>query len=861
MVQPKISRELALETLWRKAHLVFLLDKNQKALYEMFHNSSSKLQTWLLARRCLAEGSLIKTPKGLVKIEDLKIGDEVFGYNKDGSISICKVKETFNNGEKEVWDLTNGGRVLETSTKDHVWLTANEYDGKYVQRQVKDIKKYNKIVREWVPHSELIGISEPHAYAIGALLGDGCSKQGVNKIYISSEDNVIPNKVASILGCKTYNNSDINYTWCLSNEDWKPVGYASHGSTIVYCNYYEQWCKNRYAHEKIVDLDIIKSWDVNSQLEFLAGIIDTDGSFFTNENCLIYSIEMQAYPVIEACQYIIHNLFQYSPKIRIYDREKFVNGPTYALSIKNNLICKRMLRALNKHQVVKRKCWKPDHEMFLENNGNAAYVGIKTSNPRLMNTYDIHIDNDTNLYLTANGLVTHNSGKSYTLCTLAIEYCLKHPNSVVKYVAPTKDQVENIILPIIQNDILEKGGCPQDLKPEYIKSKKQFVFSNGSMIQIAGSEGGNIDSLRGGFAHICILDEAQDISKLRYAVSSVLAPTTLTTNGKILISGTPPQDTDHEFIDYIEECEVKGTLIRRTIYDNPRLTPKQIQDQIDLIGGEHKEEFQREFLCKIIKSKTRSVIPEATDELLASITKEWIIPDFYNSYTGMDVGGKDWTVVLFGYYDFLSNKTIVQAEIAIPGAEMKLPILSNDIKTTEEKLWTNKLTNEFIKPKKRVSDHNLIVINEIKRLSGYKVIFDLADKREKMVGINKLRTLLDSESIIIDPSCITLIRHLKNVKWASENNKDDFARSADGSHYDAVDALLYLIKAIEQDKSKNPFPKDYKSPLRPGDAYRVPGVPPVNLQNQDVYKKIFNLKSSQSNGGKTAWLNHMKKKD
>lgn len=458
-------------------------------------------------------------------------------------------------------------------------------------------------------------------------------------------------------------------------------------------------------------------------------------------------------------------------------------------------------------------------------------------------------------------LLARRSGKSFCLCVLAIEYCIKNPNSVVKYVAPTKEQVETIILPMIEYEILEKGGCPQDLKPTYIKSKKHFVFSNGSMIQIAGSDGGNIESLRGTFCHIGILDEAQDITGLRNAISSVIAPTTLTTNGKILLSGTPPKDTDHEFIEYIEDCEAKGTLIKRTVYDNPRLTPKQIQDQIDIIGGEHKEEFQREFLCKIIKSKTRSVIPEATDELLASITKEWVIPDFYNSYTGMDVGGKDWTVVLFGYYDFLSNKTIVQAEIAIPGSEMKLPILADNIKTTEEKLWTNKLTNEFVKPKKRVSDHNLIVINEIKRLSDYKVLFDLADKREKMVGINKLRTLLDTESIIIDPSCVTLIRHLKNVKWASENNKDDFARSADGSHYDAVDALLYLIKAIEQDKSKNPYPRDYKSPLRPGDAYRVLGGTPVNLQNQDVYKKIFNLKSSQSNGGKTAWLNHMKKKD
>ena len=193
--KPKIDPKLVRETLWRRSNLSWLLDMNQKELYELYYNSPHRVQTWLLARRCLAEGTLIKTPSGLIPIEQLKPGDEVFGYNKDGSISISKVLEKFDNGEKEVWDLCNNGRVLETCTKDHTWLTINEYDANHVERQTKDIKKHNKIVREWVDISELKGINEPHAYAIGALLGDGCSKQGVNKIYISSENDIIPKKV------------------------------------------------------------------------------------------------------------------------------------------------------------------------------------------------------------------------------------------------------------------------------------------------------------------------------------------------------------------------------------------------------------------------------------------------------------------------------------------------------------------------------------------------------------------------------------------------------------------------------------------------------------------------------------------
>jgi hypothetical protein len=457
-------------------------------------------------------------------------------------------------------------------------------------------------------------------------------------------------------------------------------------------------------------------------------------------------------------------------------------------------------------------------------------------------------------------LLARRSGKSYALCVLAIEYCLKVPNSVIKYVAPTKDQVERFILPIIDNDILSTGGCPLEIKPTYVTSKKQYEFTNGSVIQLCGSENKNIESIRGGFSHISIVDEAQDVTGLKNAIRSVLLPTTLTTKGKILISGTPPQDVDHEFVGYIERAEANNTLIKRTIYDCPRHTKEDIASILEEYGGEESEEFQREFLCKIVKSKTRSVLPEATDELLRDITKVWQRPPFYYAYTGMDVGGKDWTVVLFGYYDFLSAKIIIEDEYGVPGQDMNIYTLTKTIKEKEEALWTSEITNEFVKPKKRVSDHNLIVINEIKRLSGYKIHFDLADKREKMVNINKLRVLLDSEDIIINPKCVTLLRHLKNVKWASATNKDDFARcDADNSHYDAVDALLYFVKALEADKDKNPYPRDFKSPLRANDTFRVSNgnSGQISESSANAYKTMLNLKT-QSNGGKTAWLKHLK---
>lgn len=441
-------------------------------------------------------------------------------------------------------------------------------------------------------------------------------------------------------------------------------------------------------------------------------------------------------------------------------------------------------------------------------------------------------------------LLARRSGKSYSLCALAIEYCLKNPNSVVKYVAPTKDQVENFILPIIENDILAMNGCPQDLKPTYIKQKKQYRFQNGSVIQLCGAEAGNIDSIRGGFAHIAIIDEAQDISRLTYAISSVLLPTLLTTNGKLLISGTPPQDQDHEFLKYIEKAEAEKTLIKRTVYDNPRLTKENIATIADAMGGEMSEEFQREFLCKLIKSKTRSVLPEVTEELLVGIVKKWPTPPHYDCYTSFDIGIRDWSFLLFGYYDFRADKIIIQDEVIAYGSEMHLGPLTQQIIKKEESLWTNEITGEFIKPKKRIADHNPIVINEIKKFSNYKVIFENADKRDKLAGINWLRTLLSTGKIIIDPKCTNLVRHLKDGKWKNDT-KDEFAKCPLGSHYDGIDALVYMVRGI--DLKTNPYPTDFQSPLRESDAFYTPDYGKSSqISNVDVYKKILNIKKNNS---------------
>jgi len=442
-------------------------------------------------------------------------------------------------------------------------------------------------------------------------------------------------------------------------------------------------------------------------------------------------------------------------------------------------------------------------------------------------------------------LLARRSGKTRTLCVLSIEMCLRNPKSIVKFVSPTRLQVQTNVRPLIR-ELLET--CPKELRPEFKTQDFIYYFPNGSELQLAGSERKNIDNLRGGSSHIAIIDEAQDVSELHYAVQSVLLPTTLTTNGKLLLSGTPPKNPDHEFIDYIESAQAKDILIVKTVYDNPRLTTEDIERIIrEYPERERSIQFRREYLCELIKDETTAVIPEFTEELKKQIIKEWPRPPYFDSYVSMDLGAVDLTAVLFGYYDFRAAKLIIEDELEADFSkkDMNISKLTDLILAKESQLWTNIYTNEVKKPHMRVSDLNLIVTQEIAVKSHGRVSFVNTRKDEKDAAINNMRALLGSGKIIISPKCKKLIQHLDNVKWASAKNRETFGRSKDNGHYDFVDALIYFTRMVNY--AKNPYPPNYD--LGGGDVF----IPNYDLYNEQKRSKAAAALHKIFGGNKGKW--------
>jgi len=407
--------------------------------------------------------------------------------------------------------------------------------------------------------------------------------------------------------------------------------------------------------------------------------------------------------------------------------------------------------------------------------------------------------------------LSRRSGKSFTLLILAIEQCIQYPKSTVKYVASEQKYVRTIIKPLIEKIL---SDCPIDLKPKYVRDDSIYLFPNGSILQMAGCDSGRHEKLRGGDGHLCIVDEAGFIDELTYVVNSILLPTTTTTNGKIILSSTAPKTNDHEFVKYMHRAEANGTLVLKTIYDviddlkndpNPRITLMKIDEiKAEFPLGGNDPEFLREYLCQVVQDIDRTIIPEWS-EVEQDIIMEWIRPPFYDPYVSMDIGFDDLTFVVFGYYDFINSLVVIEDEVVINGPTMTTELLSKLIKDKEVQLWTNKLTNETKQPYLRICDNNLIMINDLYHLYGLK--FQPAKKDDSDMALNLLRTKFLKRQIIINPKCKQLINHCKNGTW--NKTRTSYMRSADNGHYDAIDAMKYLIRHMNW--GRNPIPSSIRN--------------------------------------------------
>lgn len=428
-------------------------------------------------------------------------------------------------------------------------------------------------------------------------------------------------------------------------------------------------------------------------------------------------------------------------------------------------------------------------------------------------------------------------GKSHTLLVIAIEKCLSKKNAEVKYLADTQKNVKDIIRPLMQDLCAD---APDDIRPVEKRQEGYWFFpSTGSRIKIVGCDGGRANSARGGNSDLCIIDEAGFVDDLENIIKNILNPTMILTKGKMILASTPPMSATHDFVMFMNQAKIDGSFVRKTIYDNPRLTAEDIERIAEEdCGGKNTNSFRREYLAEVITDDNSAIVPEFTKELQAEIIREWKRPAFAHNYVAMDVGARDLTVVLFGYHDFRAGKLIIEDEYVVTGKEFNTDVLAKNIRMKEHKVFADPFTGEVMGPYKRVSDNNLLLINDLYQL--HELNFIPTRKDDADAALNNLRILIASKQIIINPRCKTLILHLEAGVW--DKSKSKFARSSlKFGHFDAIDSLKYMVRNVEF--QENPYPAGYGMPSRNTQFFTGNSSP--KTQYSEAALKIMNIKTKR----------------
>lgn len=410
-------------------------------------------------------------------------------------------------------------------------------------------------------------------------------------------------------------------------------------------------------------------------------------------------------------------------------------------------------------------------------------------------------------------------GKTYLLCILAITFALSKSNAQIRYASVTQKAVRKMIHPIFKSIF---ATYKPELRPKWNGQEGAYIFKNGSMIHVAGVNGGHEDDLRGTDADLAIVDEAAFVDNLTYLTESVLMPQLINTGGKLIMASSSPLSPAHEFSSYIQEAKLEGFYAAYDIHESG-YSKDLIAEFCKEAGGQHSDTWRREYLNELIIDSSLAIIPEFNDSYVQDTPRTDTFK-FYHKYEAMDLGVRDFTAVLFGYYDFKRAALIVEDEFVINGPDMTTDKLALEIQAKE-------LNLQYPELYRRISDNNnLLLLQDLGSL--HNLHFQATNKDTLAAMVNEVRMWVKSGRVIINPKCKQLIGCLKYGLW--NKNRDDFARTKVYGHFDALASLIYLIRNIDQ--SSNPIPIHY--------GYSA-GNTHIDQQETDkvsTFNKILNVK-------------------
>lgn len=355
--------------------------------------------------------SKILTPSGWTNIGDIHVGDLV----KTATGSVTKVDGVYPQGKKKVFRITFDDDRFADCTDEHLWKIYNVYwpDDRYRVLPLLQIKKEMELRKAkgyfidlYQPNFDEPPVDLPmNPYLLGVLLGDGCIRTAVG---FTSADDFIVDTVTSIVG-PDYKVSKVKD----SEYDYKITYPSKHNSNPLLDKLRSLELFGKYSYEKTIPACFMEA-STNQRIKLIQGLMDTDGEIDEKGTIGFSSTSKE---LAEQMMYLIRSIggiCKFTSRIPNYTHngEKRQGRRSYKLNIRHNQpeLLFQLPRKFNRISPTYqyRGQWKLKIKSIEEIGETECQC--------------ISVKDDSQLYVTDNFVVTHNTIITAGLAQLYFPY-------------------------------------------------------------------------------------------------------------------------------------------------------------------------------------------------------------------------------------------------------------------------------------------------------------------------------------------------------------------------------------------------------------------------------------------------------
>lgn len=399
-------------------------------------------------------------------------------------------------------------------------------------------------------------------------------------------------------------------------------------------------------------------------------------------------------------------------------------------------------------------------------------------------------------------MIARQYGKSVLGCVNAVEDCLHNPGTVTMIIGPTIKDTRDIVYPRMR--LITRTAPKGLIRP--VKSDDTYYFSNEAELKISGYD--SDVSPRGKTIHKVYLEELtrSDPDKYRDFIRSELTPAlTHSVNAKIIYNTTPPPIPDHPFLtETVPEASKNNALFVYTIDDNKQITEKKRQQLIHDSGGINSVEVQREYYCRVVRDPNVLLIPEF-DQL--KHVQEFGIPPFAPFWVAGDTGGsRDKTCLLLLTFNQQTQQILVVDEVELPNTTTDREIAEAGIRLERN----NGIRHKILR---FIDCFSQTRVNFSKDFGWFTCLPRCKAQANTIAGVRDVRTAFYRDAILVHPRCKFLIKSLRSSQWNPQ--RTDFLRTEDLGHADAVAALIYGVRNVQDKELPKPYHLNAENMVNP----------------------------------------------